>query len=103
MVNDMRILSVIIQSQYEENSMIEMEFLGMKYLHLKPVVEEWTGEINDATMILKEGCVYWCDCWGFTEETIKEYTGTVICAEKVRWRSIEGHMGNGKIFRSVIS
>lgn len=63
-VNDRRILNVIIQRQYEENSMIEMEFSGMKYLQLKPVVEEWTGEINDATMILKEDRVYWCDCWG---------------------------------------
>lgn len=101
-VNDRRILNVIIQRQYEENSMIEMEFSGMKYLQLKPVVEEWTGEIHDATMILKEDRVYWCDCWGFTEETIKEYTGTVICAEKVRWRSVEGHMGNEEFFRSVV-
>ena len=36
-VNDRRILNVIIQRQYEENSMIEMEFSGMKYLQLKPV------------------------------------------------------------------
>ena len=33
-VNDRRILRVIIQRQYEEDSMIEMEFQGLKYLKL---------------------------------------------------------------------
>ena len=94
-VNDRRILNVIIQRQYEENSMIEIKIRN-EIFAAKTCSGKVDGEIHMQAMILKEDRVYWCDCWGFTEETIKEYTGTVICAEKVRWRSVEGHMGNGE-------
>ena len=33
-INDRRILKVIIQRQFEDNSMIEMEFKGLRYLQL---------------------------------------------------------------------
>lgn len=56
-VNDCRTLKVIFQRQYEENSMIEMEFKGLKYLKLSPAYED-TCEILDATMILKENCIF---------------------------------------------
>ena len=61
-VNDRRILRVIIQRQYEEDSMIEMEFQGLKYLKLFPVDERYSCEILDSNIILKEDCIIWTDC-----------------------------------------
>lgn len=96
-VNDCRILNVIIQRQFEKNSTIEMEFKGLKYLKLFPEDEQYTCEILDATMILKDGCIYWCDCGGLSEEDIRDYKGTVICASKMRWRSIDNCMGGSEV------
>lgn len=100
-INDRRVLNVIIQRQYEKNPMIEMEFSGLKYLKLFPVDEGYTCEISDSTMILKEGCIYWCDCGGLLEANLRDYAGTLICASKFRWRPIDKCMGKKEFFISV--
>ncbi|MBR5942574.1 MAG: hypothetical protein IKZ81_04455 [Clostridia bacterium] len=87
-VNDKRILQVIIQRQYDNPSAIEMEFMGLKYLKLRPNDEDYTCEILDATLILKDDCIIWCDCGGLSETDIGNYDGTVICASELRWRPI---------------
>ena len=97
-LNDQRVLSVIIQRQFEDPSAVEMQFVGLKYLKLFPSDENYTYEILDATMILKEDCVYWCDCGGLSEEDIESYTGTVICASKVRWRAVDEYIGPNEIY-----
>lgn len=66
-VNSQRILCVIIQRQFEDPSAIEMQFAGLKYLKLFPNGENYTCEILDASMIIKEDCIYWCDCGGLSE------------------------------------
>ena len=97
-VNSQRILNVIIQRQFRHPSVIEMQFVGLKYLKLFPSDENYTCEILDATMILNEDCVYWCDCGGLSEEDIESYTGTVICASKVRWRAVDEYIGPNEIY-----
>ena len=97
-LNDQRVLSVIIQRQFEDPSAVEMQFVGLKYLKLFPCDDDYTCEILDATMILKEDCVYWCDCGGLSEEDIESYTGTVICASKVRWRAVDEYIGPNEIY-----
>lgn len=91
-INDRRILRVIIQRQYEEDSMIEMEFQGLKYLKLFPADERYSCEILDSNIILKEDCIIWSDCEDKTELEDGD-TGTLVCAFKLRWRSIFGYMG----------
>ena len=92
-LNDKRILDVIIQRQFEDMSMIEMQFIGLKYLKLYPCAEEYTCEILDSTMIFKDDSIYWCDCGEISESDFEEYEGTLICASKLRWRSVENKMG----------
>ena len=101
-LNSRRVLRVVIQRQYEEDSMIEMEFQGLKHLKLFPVDESYTCEILDSTMILKDGNIYWCDCSNMTEPNQDDYTGTLICASKLKWRSIENHMGEKEFYHSVV-
>lgn len=53
-------------------------------------------------MIMKDGTIYWCDCDNLSEADLDEYTGTLICASKLRWRSIEGHLGESTFYRPVV-
>lgn len=92
-VNDKRKLCVIIQRQFEDNSVIEIEFQGLKKLALNPVSADYTCEILDSTLIKKDDLIYWCDCGGYDENTIENYDGTLICAEKMRWRSLKNALG----------
>ena len=102
-LNDRRILRVIIQRQFGENSMIEMEFQGLKYLKLFPVDPYYyTCEILDSTMLLKGGNIYWCDCGDVSEDDLDDYKGTLICASKLRWRAIENHMGEKLFYHSDV-
>ena len=101
-LNDRRVLRVVIQRQYEEDSMIEMEFQGLKHLKLFPVDENYTCEILDSTMVIKDGKIYWCDCGNSSESNVDDYTGTLICASKLRWRSIDNHMGEKIFYQSYV-
>ena len=97
-INDKRVLKVIVQRQFEDNPMIEMEFVGLKKLKLCPIDENYTCEILDATMFMKDSCIWWCDCGGLSELNIEDYDGTIICASKFRWRTIEDCMGDKEYF-----
>lgn len=97
-VNEQRILKVVIQRQFSELSMIELEFKGLEYLKLFPVDDQYTCEILDSTMFFKDGYIYWCDQGGLSETDIDTYAGTVICALEVKWRAINNHMGQKEFF-----
>ena len=97
-INNRRALRVVIQRQSEKLSMIELEFLGLKYLRLVPNDENYTCEILDSTMVLKNDSFYWCDCGGLAESDLESYEGTVVCASKVRWRTINGYMGSQEFY-----
>ena len=101
-VNDRRVLRVLLQRQYEKNSMIEMEFHGLKGLKLFPVDENYSCDIIDSTMLIKDGYVYWCDCGGLSEADLEDYSGTLICASKLRWRAIENRMGKEVFYCSGV-
>ena len=100
-LNDRRVLNVIIQRQFEDVSMIEMEFAGLKYLNLSPVDERYTCEIFGSTLRIKDRDIYWCDGQNISEDDIEDYDGTIICAARLRWRAIDGHMGNGEFYKSA--
>ena len=68
------------------------EFQGLKYLKLFPADERYSCEILDSNIILKEDCIIWSDCEDKTELEDGD-TGTLVCASKLRWRSIFGYMG----------
>lgn len=101
-VNDCRVLRVIIQRQYEELPMIEMEFSGLKILKLYPGDDQFTCEILDSTMILDKDSVYWCDMGGLSEEALDNYMGTMICASSFRWRPVVDHMGKEEFYQSKV-
>ena len=101
-INDRRVLRIIFQRQYENLSMIELEFCGLKKLKLSPVNESYTCEILDSTLLMKDGNIYWCDCGGLTETDLDAYTGTLVCAAKLRWRAVMGFMGENLFYHSDV-
>lgn len=101
-VNDLRILRVIIQRQFDDNSMVELEFSGLKCLKLFPSGDKYTCEILDSTIILKGDNIYWCDCGGLSEKDLDNYEGTMICASGLRWRSIDGCMGIKEFYTPIL-
>lgn len=100
-LNDQRVVSVVVQRQWEENAMIEMEFAGLRYLRLCPVDESYTCEILGATMCVHDGMIYWCDCEGVEPSEFGRYQGTILCAKEFRWRAVEGHMGEAAFYRAM--
>lgn len=99
-VNDRRMLSIIIQRQYEDSPMIELEFEGLKFLSLFPVDDMYTCEILDSSMFFKNGLIYWCDHKILSKTDLESFEGTMICASKIRWRSIENNMGSAEYYHS---
>ena len=101
-LNNRRVLRVLIQRQCEKDSVIELEFQGLKCVRLFPVDENYTCEILDSTMIMKDGNIYWCDCGNLSESDLDDYTGTLICASKLKWRSVENHLGEKEFYHSAV-
>ena len=99
-INDCRILKVVIQRQFDDIPMIELEFEGLKYLHLSPTDEEYTCEILDSTLLLKGDCIYWCD-ERISEADLDSYDGTVVCSSKLRWRAVENCMGQAEFYTTT--
>ena len=99
-INDCRLLNVVIQRQSKDLSMIELEFEGLKFIKLFPIADTYTCEITDATLFFKDGYIYWCDHDIYAEGDAKDFEGTMICALKLRWRSIDNKMGTADYYCS---
>jgi len=49
-------------------------------------------------MLVKDNLIYWCDSGDVQEDQLLNYWGTLVCAEKVRWRRVDEFLGEGDIF-----
>lgn len=87
-INDQRRLYILFQRQSENFTSIELEFSGLIKLSLTPCDDSFTCEILDASMFFEDGKFYWGDSNWFIELR-EQYTGTWLCAEKVRWRIVD--------------
>lgn len=101
-LNDRRVLRVVVQRQCTESPMIEMEFQGLKRLQLAPVGADYTCEIADSTMMIKDGDIYWCDGGDLSEADLDAYEGTLICAAGLRWRAVKNRMGEKEFYHSDV-
>ena len=97
-LNDRRILRVVFQQQRRDSVMIELAFGRLRKLKLFPLSEKYTCEMLDVTLIMDHGLFYWADTGGLSVEEMKQYDGTVICAEKLCWRIVDNCMGNAEFY-----
>lgn len=100
-INESRVLSVIFQRQFKDISMIELQFEGIDYLKLFPNNENYTCEILDSSMFMFNNRIYWADSEDVSSSNFESYDGTLICASKLRWRAIEGCIGDKDYFVPV--
>ena len=98
-LNDRRILDVIVQRQSRDNTVIELEFSGLKYLKHFPVDESYTCEITESTMFIKDGYICWADGDTFPEDGCDIWGGIAVCAASLRWRAVEDCLGDKEIYR----
>ncbi|MPN63988.1 hypothetical protein SDC9_211757 [bioreactor metagenome] len=97
-VNEQRILRIIFQRQFKNPSALEIEFIGLKHFRMSPSDENYTCEILDAAMIFKDNYIYWCDSGYVSESDLDTYAGTLICASRVRWRSVDEYIGPEEVY-----
>ena len=97
-INDKRKLRMIIQRQSRNPAVVEIEFSGLYQFNYYPVDENQTCEILEATMLLKNECIYWCDCGGLSENDFSSYEGTMICAKRIRWRIADEYIGSSDVY-----
>jgi len=97
------VLRIVFQRQYRDPSVIEMEFMRIKRLHLVPADLNYDCIIMDTTMLMKDNYIYWCDEGNISENEIDDYGGTLIFAERVRWRTAEEFIGSDEVYRAVSS
>lgn len=100
-LNSLRNLYVIFQRQWENPSTIEMLFEELECLTLKPVGEDYTGDIFGAYMTIENNCLVWFDSDDFKDDykELYEYSDvTWIKARRVKWRVAEECIGNAEIY-----
>ena len=100
-INDVRKLSVILQRQFQDMPMLELEFSGLKCLKLLPMDPNYSCDIQEATIVKHGECFYWCDCEPIDMNKILDYEGTIIIAEKFRWRMLRCTLGQEPFFRAT--
>ena len=82
-----RKVTVKIDSQQCEN--IEMIFEGVTALNLRPPLDNYLGDIYEASVIVKDASVYFCD--GESDQIDLNYPGTWIYAYSLKWRFINNY------------
>ena len=97
-INSKRVLTIIMHGSFGQHSVIEMEFSGLKYMNLNPVEEKYSCEIFGATMFTRDKFIYWCDDDCVTINNIDDYSGTVVCASKLRWRYVDEYIGEDEVY-----
>ena len=88
-LNCLRSLKVIFQRQQLNPITIEIEFIGVEQLLLRPVKPDYTCNIFAATMFLKDGLLYWYDDKNIRVNNYEMFDGTMICSTKARWRFLD--------------
>ena len=99
--SNQRMLSMVVQRQFSNPKVIELEFGELSYLKLVPIEYGelgFIGDISSVTMLFKDGYIYWCDDGTLTENDIDDYQGIVVCAKSVRWREADEYIGSEEVY-----
>lgn len=96
-INDKRDLYIIFQRQSLENACVELKFSELISLNLCPNDELYTCEILDASFFFEKGNIYWADSNWFKFKR-NSYSGTWLCAKRVKWRILDNSIGEKTIY-----
>ena len=96
-VNNMRIVDVVFQRQYENPTVIIVRFIGLNIMQLIPNNDDYTCEIQNADMFINNGNIYWVDCCGVAND-LDRYEGTWLSADKIEWIIADSYIGNEEVY-----
>ncbi len=102
-ITNKRILSIIFQRQFQDPTVIEVEFSRLVRLNLLTCDDDnYTSTLFEICMFLENGLIYWGESPEFKDER-ENYKGIWICAEEAKWRVADGYIGKEEVFihRSV--
>lgn len=91
------VLNLIIQRQFGDHPVIELEFKGIKRLNMF-IDSKQTCEIFDAALAIRPEGIYWLDSRDMPEDKFEDYKGVMICASELRWRYAEKYLGKQDVF-----
>lgn len=83
--DDIRRVALCFGSQYCNS--IEMVFEGVTAFNLRPTPDQYTSEILEASLFIKDATVFFCD--SEIEKWDESYNGTWITAYSLRWRFVK--------------
>lgn len=96
-INNSRTVKMIFQRQYNNPIAIEIEFIGTVKLCLNPVDDNFTCEIQGASMFICNNRIYWYDSDSINEP-VCNYDGTWLCANRARWRIADEYIGKDEVY-----
>ena len=85
-MNVTNLRKVVIRVDSQQCSNIEMIFEGVTALNLRPPLDNYFGDIYEASIILKDASVFFCD--DYLEKIDTNYKGTWISAYSLKWRFV---------------
>ena len=97
--NSKRNVSMIFQSQFSKNPVLEIEFGDVKLLNLNPNDEKYDCIILGASLVISNNLFYWADYEDFSISDI-DHRRTWICSGKIKWRFIDGYLGDEVIYET---
>jgi len=99
--NSKRNVSMIFQSQKGEYSAIEVQFESVKRMNLEPRPENHDCIIYESSLIKINELFYWSEWGDFTINDIDTINRTWISSQKVKWRALDGAMGESELYIST--
>ena len=80
-------LRVLFQRQFTSPSAIELVFEYVIRFNLVPPPENYDSIILAATLLVRDGDIFWCPLDDWTREKLNKDEFTWVTAKQLRWRS----------------
>ena len=104
-VNSLRQISILIQTQKKNNSVIELQFEGVRCMTLCPQSDYYTSEILEATFTIQDEIMIWSDhiiSFDNVLENMNAEEGIVVVSKNARWRFLDGYLGSDHFYKESI-
>ena len=79
----------LIQRQFRNPSAVELLFEQVTRFNLVPAPENYDSIILAATLLVRDGAIFWANNGEWTPETSNRDEFTWVCAKNLRWREVE--------------
>jgi len=79
----------LVQHQFRNPAAIELLFEEVTRFNLVPAPEDCDSVIYEATLLIREGVIYWSPESGWSPDSPRRDRHTWVSARKLRWRAVD--------------